>query len=77
MATAWTISPDGLTYTFTLRQGVKWHDGEPFTSADVAASLAILKKMHPRGRSTFAHLVDIQTPDDHTVVLQLDARSRI
>jgi len=73
LATAWTISPDGLTYVFTLRQGVKWHDGQNFTSADVAASLAILKKSHPRGRSTFAHLAEVQTPDDHTVILKLDA----
>ena len=73
LATAWTIAPDGLTYTFTLRQQVKWHDGQPFTSADVAASLAILKTMHPRGRSTYAHLKEVQTPDDHTVVLKLDA----
>jgi peptide/nickel transport system substrate-binding protein len=28
LATEWAISPDGLTYTFTLRQGVKWHDGQ-------------------------------------------------
>lgn len=73
LATAWTISSDGLTYAFTLRQGVQWHDGHAFTSADVAASLAILKKSHPRGRSTFAHLAEVQTPDDHTVILKLDA----
>jgi peptide/nickel transport system substrate-binding protein len=73
LATGWTISPDQKTYTFTLRQGVRWHDGQNFTSADVAASLAILKKFHPRGRSTFAHLAEVQTPDDHTVVLQLNA----
>jgi peptide/nickel transport system substrate-binding protein len=73
LATAWTIAPDGLTYTFALRQGVKWHDGQPFTSADVAASLAILKQSHPRGRGTFAHVAEVQTPDDHTVVLKLDA----
>ena len=73
LATAWTISPDGLTYTFTLRQGVKWHDGQDFTSADVAASLAIVKKSHPRGRSTFAHLAAVDTPDPSTVILRLDA----
>ena len=32
LATAWEAAPDGLSYRFTLREGVKWHDGEPFTS---------------------------------------------
>ncbi len=36
LATAWEVSGDGLRYRFSLRQGVKWHDGRPFTSADVA-----------------------------------------
>lgn len=35
LASDWTISADGLTYTFTLREGVKWHDGEDFTADDV------------------------------------------
>lgn len=39
LATSWTISPDGLTYTFNLRHGVKWSDGKPFTSADVVFTL--------------------------------------
>jgi len=73
LATAWTVAPDQKTYTFSLRQGVRWHDGKDFTSADVAASLAILKNFHPRGRSTFHHLAEVQTPDDHIVVLKLDA----
>ncbi len=38
LATRWTISPNGLTYTFYLRKGVTFHDGTPFTSASVAAS---------------------------------------
>ena len=35
----WTISDDKLTYTFTLRDGLKWHDGTPVTAEDCAASL--------------------------------------
>jgi peptide/nickel transport system substrate-binding protein len=38
LAERWTVSPDGQTYTFHLRKGVKWHDGQPFTAADVKAS---------------------------------------
>lgn len=71
LATAWEISPDGLTYTFSLRKGVKWHDGKDFTSADVAHSIALLKQIHPRGRNTFANVVTVDTPDAHTAVLRL------
>ncbi|MES2193330.1 MAG: ABC transporter substrate-binding protein [Pseudomonadota bacterium] len=71
LATSWEISPDGLTYTFKLREGVKWHDGEDFTSADVAFSIAVLKKLHPRGRTTFAQINAIETPDKFTVILRL------
>jgi peptide/nickel transport system substrate-binding protein len=38
LAERWTVSPDGKIYTFQLRKGVKWHDGQPFTSADVKAT---------------------------------------
>ncbi|CDP51593.1 Oligopeptide ABC transporter, periplasmic oligopep tide-binding protein OppA [Devosia sp. DBB001] len=71
LATEWTISPDGLTFTFKLRQGVKWHDGQPFTSADAAFSILLLKEIHPRGRITFANVASADTPDDHTLVLHL------
>src|ERR1700750_1535381 len=37
LATSWSWSEDGTELTFPLRQGVKWHDGKPFTAADVAA----------------------------------------
>ena len=38
LATDWKIAPDGLTYTFKIRQGVRFHDGSPLTSADIKAS---------------------------------------
>jgi peptide/nickel transport system substrate-binding protein len=38
LAERWTVSPDGKTYTFYLRKGVTWHDGQPFSAADVKAS---------------------------------------
>lgn len=62
LATAWTVSADGLTYTFTLRDGVTWSDGAPFTSGDVAFSVERLKAAHPRGRATFANVTEVRTP---------------
>ncbi|MEF2074764.1 ABC transporter substrate-binding protein [Consotaella aegiceratis] len=73
LATEWEIAPDGLTYTFKLREGVKWHDGEDFTSKDVAFSIMTARQYHSRNRTTLAHVTNIDTPDDHTVVLHLDA----
>ena len=71
LATTWDVSPDGLTYTFGLRPGVLWHDGKPFTSADVAFSILLLKRLHPRGRSTFANVSAVDTPDPLTAILRL------
>jgi peptide/nickel transport system substrate-binding protein len=72
LAESWTVGPDGRTYTFRLRRGVTWHDGKPFTSADVKFSLEeIWKKLHPRGRATFARVTGVDTPDAHTVVIRL------
>lgn len=71
LATAWKVADDGLKYTFTLRENVKWHDGQPFTSADVAFSIDLLKSVHPRGRSTFANVTRVSTPDARTAVIEL------
>lgn len=73
LATAWSVSPDGLAITLTLRRQVRWHDGKDFTSADVKYSaLEVWKKLHPRARVTFAPLVAVDTPDAYTVVLRLE-----
>ena len=62
LAQSWTVSPDGKTITFKLQQGVKFHDGQPFTSEDVKFSiLEVLKKVHPRGVNTFLRVDSIST----------------
>ena len=71
LATSWEISPDGLRYTFHLRDGVTWHDGQKFTSADVAFSILRLKVSQPRGRGTFANVKDVETPDPLIAVIVL------
>ena len=50
LATAWTVSPDGLTYTFKLKPNVKWHDGRPFTAEDVA--FTFYSHLNPKVNST-------------------------
>jgi peptide/nickel transport system substrate-binding protein len=51
---------------------VKFHDGKPFTSADVQFSIMeVLKKVHPRGINTFRDVTAVETPDDFTAVLKL------
>ncbi|GJD48344.1 Glutathione-binding protein GsiB [Methylobacterium crusticola] len=71
LATAWSVSEDGLRYRFALRRGVTWHDGRAFTSADVAHSIRLLKEHHPRGRGTFAGVVDVLTPEPHVAEIVL------
>jgi peptide/nickel transport system substrate-binding protein len=71
LATSWSVSKDGKEYTFKLRKGVKWHDGKPFTSADVAFSILAVKKYNSRGASTFANVTDVKTPDAYTAVFVL------
>lgn len=57
LAESWTVSPDGLTYVFTLRQGAKFHDGSPVTPADVAASFARVRD--PKTGSPYASRIDM------------------
>ncbi len=72
LAKSWTVSADGRTVTFKLQEGVKFHDGKPFTSADVQFSVMdVLKKVHPRGISTFKAVTAVDTPDSMTAVFQL------
>lgn len=73
LAESYEISDDGLTVTFKLREGVTWHDGEPFTSADVQFTIMdVLKEFHPRGPNSFREVSSIDTPDELTAVFNLD-----
>lgn len=72
LATSWTISEDGKMLSFVLREGVKWHDGTPFTAQDVEFSaLEAWKKLHPRGRSTWANLEKVVVVDDLNIEFHL------
>lgn len=72
LAKSWTVSPDGLTYTFKLQDNVKWHDGKPFTSADVVFTTKVmLPETHPRARANFGRTASIEAPDTQTVVFKL------
>ena len=72
LAESWDVSEDGLTYTFHLVKNAKWHDGQPFTSADVVFSCKVmLMEVHPRARGIFERCESITAPDDYTVVFKL------
>jgi peptide/nickel transport system substrate-binding protein len=71
LATKWTVSPDGLTYTFTLRPGVKFSDGTPFDAAAAKASFQRRIDMASGPSYMLAELKDMQTPDPLTMVVTL------
>ncbi|MCC7105090.1 MAG: hypothetical protein IT307_08090 [Chloroflexi bacterium] len=72
LAERWEVSKDGLTYTFYLRKNVKWHDGEPFTSADVKFSfLEVSRKFNSVAQTALGMVDSIDTPDPNTVVIHL------
>jgi peptide/nickel transport system substrate-binding protein len=73
LAERWEISPDGKTYTFHLRRNAEWHDGTPFTSADVKFTFEnVTSKFHPWGRGAFRSLKSVDASDPHVAVVQLE-----
>ncbi len=73
LAESWKVSADGLTWTFSLRRGVKFHNGEELSSADVKYTFDRLRDPDIGAATVaiYAGIEDIRTPDDYTVVFQL------
>ncbi|OGA45275.1 MAG: ABC transporter substrate-binding protein [Betaproteobacteria bacterium RIFCSPLOWO2_12_FULL_62_13] len=75
LAESWTVSKDGLTYTFGLRKDVKFHDGSALSSEDIKATYERLRDPPPGVRSvrqaSYADIASIETPDPLTVVFKL------
>src|SRR5256884_2810789 len=77
LAESHTVGKDGLTYTFKLRQGVKFHNGKEMTSEDVVASLARWGKQSIYGKALFAQIADWRAVDKYTVEMKLKEKSAI
>jgi len=75
LAESWTISPDGMTYTLRLRQGVRFHDGSPMTSRDVKASYEKIIWAPPgvisMRKGSYQVVEAIEAPDPFTVRFRL------
>ena len=70
LADSWTISPDGRVYTFQLKQGVRFHNGEPFTASDVAFSYERARTT-PHMRDNTAAISNINVISDHVLEVTL------
>ncbi len=71
LATSWQSADGGKTITFKLREGVKWHDGKPFTSADVQYTAMEMWKKHLNYGTTLQLYLDaVDTPDANTAVFR-------
>jgi peptide/nickel transport system substrate-binding protein len=76
LAQSYEVSPDGLTYTFTLRDGLTFADGSPLTSADAVWSLqqAIAPTSKNPSKKDLASIASVTAPDPGTVVITTAAR---
>ncbi len=75
LAESWSMDPDGKSYTFRLRRGVKYQDGEPFDSSAVKFSFERAKAPNSTNKAkkaVFDNISSIAAPDAHTVILTLN-----
>jgi peptide/nickel transport system substrate-binding protein len=77
LASSWAWNEDGKKLTFALRQGVTWHDGKPFTAADVKCTWELLADKAPENlkvnfrKGWYANVESVSVSDDHTVTFNL------
>jgi peptide/nickel transport system substrate-binding protein len=75
LAESWSMDPDGKSYTFKLKKGVKFHDGEAFDASDVKFSFERAKdekSTNKAKKAVFDNIRRVDTPDASTVILTLD-----
>src|SRR5436190_9117889 len=75
LAESWSTDPDGKVYTFRLKKGVKFHDGEAFDSSDVKFSFERAKapgSTNKAKKAVFDNISRIDTPDPQTVIVVLE-----
>lgn len=70
LATEWHMSPDGKTWTFQLRKGVKFHDGEPWNSE--AARINFQQRIDAGTTGFYTAIEGMETPDEHTFIIHLN-----
>lgn len=73
MVDHWKVSDDKLTYTFTLRDGLKWHDGQPVRAIDCVASIERWGKRDPLGQKMMEAVAEIKPTDDKSFTINLKA----
>ncbi|MFT6557669.1 ABC transporter substrate-binding protein [Sneathiella sp.] len=70
LAESWKVSEDGLTWTFNLRQGVKFHDGEPLTAEAAKSSIERTRKLKKGAYYIWGAVSSIEAPETHTLVIK-------
>ncbi len=72
LATDWTVSTDGLTLTFNIRQNAKWHDGVPLTAEDVKFTIDFYKEQEaPYDLDLMNRIESVDTDGDYTVIVHM------
>ena len=77
MLEGWTVSPDGKTYTFTLRDGLKWHDGNNVTAEDCVASIKRWARYDKMGQMMMSELTDMKAVDGKTFTMSFKEPTEI